>query len=153
MDCSLPGTSVHRDSLGKDIGVGCHALLQGIFPTQGSNPGLPHYRQIPYQLSFQGSLWATQFSSVAQSCLTLCNPMNCSTPGFPVHYQLPEPTQTHVHRVGDVIQSSHLCCPLVLLPLIFPRSRVFSNESFFASGGQNIGASASESVLPMNIQD
>ena len=49
----------------------------------------------------------SQFSSVAQSCPTLCNPMNCSTPGLPVHHQLPEFTQTHVHRVGDSIQPSH----------------------------------------------
>ena len=48
-----------------------------------------------------------QFSSVTQSCLTLCNPMNRSTPGLPVHHQLPESTQTHVHRVGDGIQPSH----------------------------------------------
>ena len=48
-----------------------------------------------------------QFSSVAQSCLNLCDPMNCSTPGFPVHPQLPELTQTHVHQVGDSIQPSH----------------------------------------------
>ena len=47
-----------------------------------------------------------QFSSVAQSCGTLCDPMNCSTPGLPVHYKLPEFTQTHVHRVGDAIQPS-----------------------------------------------
>ena len=47
------------------------------------------------------------FSSVAQSCPTLCDPMNCSTPGLPVHHQLPEFTQTHVHRVGDAIQPSH----------------------------------------------
>ena len=50
---------------------------------------------------------SVQFSSVAQSYLTLCDPMDCSTPGFPVHHQLPEPTQTHVHRVGDAIQPSH----------------------------------------------
>ena len=49
-----------------------------------------------------------QFSSVAQLCPTLCNPMNCSTPGLPVHHQLPESTQTHIHCVGDAIQSSHL---------------------------------------------
>ena len=55
MDCSLPGFSVHRDSPGKIIGVGCHALLQGIFPTQGSNSGLPHGRRILYCLSHQGS--------------------------------------------------------------------------------------------------
>ena len=48
-----------------------------------------------------------QFSSVAQSCLTLCDPMNRSTPGLPVHHQLPESTQTHVDRVGDAIQPSH----------------------------------------------
>ena len=50
---------------------------------------------------------SVQFSSVAQSCPTLCDPMNCSTPGFPVHHQLPEFTQTHIHRVGDAIQPSH----------------------------------------------
>ena len=50
---------------------------------------------------------SVQFSSVAQSCLTLCNPMNRSMPGLPVHHQLPEFTQTHVHRVGDAIQPSH----------------------------------------------
>ena len=55
MDCNPPGFSVHGDSPGKNIGVGCHALLQGIFPTQGSNPGLPHFRQILYHLSHQGS--------------------------------------------------------------------------------------------------
>ena len=53
--CSLPGSSVHGYSPAKNTGVGCHALLQGIFPTQGSNPGLPHCRQIPYRLSHQGS--------------------------------------------------------------------------------------------------
>ena len=52
MDCSLPGSSVHGDSLGKNTGVGCHALLQGIFPTQGLNPGLLHHRQILYQLGY-----------------------------------------------------------------------------------------------------
>ena len=55
VDCSPPGSSVHADSPGKNIGVGCHALLQGIFPTQGSNPGLPCCRQILYHLSQQGS--------------------------------------------------------------------------------------------------
>ena len=51
---------------------------------------------------------SVQFSSVSQSCPTLCNPVNCNMPGLLVHHQLPEPTQTHVHWVGDVIQSSHL---------------------------------------------
>ena len=53
------------------------------------------------------SYHSVQFSSVAQSCPTLCNPMNCRTPGLPVHHQLPEFTRTHVHRVGDAIQPSH----------------------------------------------
>ena len=76
------------------------------------------------------------FRSATQSCLTLCNPMDCSTPGFPVHHQLPELTQTHVNWVGDAIRPFHLlsspvilCCPLLLLPLIFPSIRIFSNES------------------------
>ena len=55
VDCSPQGSSVHGDSPGKNTGVGCHALLQGIFPSQGSNPGLPHCWQILYYLSHQGS--------------------------------------------------------------------------------------------------
>ena len=70
-----------------------------------------------------------QFNSVTQSCPTLCDPMDCSTPGFPVHHQLLELTQTHVHRVSDAIQPFILCHPLLLLLSIFPSIRVFSNES------------------------
>ena len=76
-----------------------------------------------------------QIRSVAQSCLTLCDSMNSSTPGLSVHHHLLEFTETHVHRVSDAIQpampSSHLilCCPLLLLPPIPPSIRVFSNES------------------------
>ena len=55
VDCSPPGSSVHVDSPGKNTGVGCHVLLQGIFPTQGSNPDLPHCKGILYYLSYQGS--------------------------------------------------------------------------------------------------
>ena len=58
----------------------------------------------------------TQFSSVAQLCPTLCDPMNCSTPGLPVHHQLPEFTQTHVHRVSDAIQPSHPVVPFSSRP-------------------------------------
>ena len=61
MDCSPPGSSVHGDSPGKNTEVGCHALLQGIFPIQGSNPGLLHGRQILYQLSYQGSPVMSEF--------------------------------------------------------------------------------------------
>ena len=68
-------------------------------------------------------------SSVAQSCPTLCDPMNCSTPGLPVHHHLPEFTQTHVHE--SVMPSNHfiLCRPLLLPPSIFPSIRVFSRDS------------------------
>ena len=76
-----------------------------------------------------GTAILVQFSSVTQSCPTLCDPMNYSTPGLPVHHQLPEFTETHVHRVGDVIHPSHpLSSPSPPAPI--PLSiRVFSNES------------------------
>ena len=72
---------------------------------------------------------SVQFSSVAQSCLTLCDLMDCSTPGLPVHHQLPESTQKHV--IESVMPSNHviLCCPLLLSPSNFPKIRVFSSES------------------------
>ena len=66
--------------------------------------------------------------SVAQACPTLCNPMDCSTPGFPVLHHLPELAQAHVHWVSDGIQPSHLLLPTSLLPSIFPSIGVFSNE-------------------------
>ena len=82
-------------------------------------------------LFFQNHLSSNvQFScSVAQLCLTLCDPMDCSTPGLPVHHQLPEFTQTH--SIESVMPSRHLilCRPLLLLPLIPPSIRVFSSES------------------------
>ena len=90
-----------------------------------------------------------QFSSVAQSCPTLWDPMDCSTPSLPLHYRLPESTQTHVHWVSDAIQPSHpLSSPAP--PSIFPSIRVYSNESALL---QTIGISASISVFPINIQD
>ena len=70
-----------------------------------------------------------QFSSVTQSCPTLCQPMDCSTSGLPVHHQLPELTQTHIHWVGNTIQPSHPLSSPFLPPSVFPRIRVFSNES------------------------
>ena len=67
--------------------------------------------------------------SVTQSCLTHCDPMDCSIRGFPVQHQLPELAQTHICQVSDAIQPSHPLWPLLLLPLVFPSIRVFSNES------------------------
>ena len=95
-----------------------------------------------------------QFSSVTQLCPTLGNLMNRSTPGLPVHYQLPEFTQTHVLQVGDAIQPSHpLSSPSPPVPQSLPASESFPMSQFFAWGGQSIGVSASASVLPMNTQD
>ena len=94
-----------------------------------------------------------QFSLVAESCLTLCNSMDSSTPGLPVNHQLLEFTQTHVHWVGDAIQPSH--------PLLSPSPPTFNlsqNQGLFqwvvlGIRWPNIGVSPSASVLPMNIQD
>ena len=127
MDCSLPGSSVHGSSPDNNTGMGCCALLKGIFPTKTLNPGLPHCRWILYCLSHQGSpiiqhtfnnrssrcfqgmhlllvskivavaLLSYQIRSDAQSCPTLCDPMNRSTPGLPVHHQLLEFTETRIH--------------------------------------------------------
>ena len=93
-----------------------------------------------------------QFSSVAQSCPTLCNPMDCSTEGLPVHHQLPEFTQTHAHWVGDAIQPSHpLSSPSSLTFNLSQHQGLFMSQ-LFTSGGQGIGVITSASVLPMNIQ-
>ena len=84
------------DFPGKNTGVGCHFLLKGIFPTQGLNLGLLHCTE-----PLRKHQWNNQFSSVAQLCLTLCNPMNHSTPGLHVHQLHLEFTQTHVRRVSE----------------------------------------------------
>ena len=87
--------------------MGTCSLLQGMFLTQELNQGLLHYRQSLYHLSYQGSHKGT---SVQFSCLVVSNslrPMNRSMPGLPVHHQLPEFIQTHVHWVSDANQPSH----------------------------------------------
>ena len=97
--------------------------------------------------------FVAQFCSVIQSCLTLCDPMDCSTPGFPVRHQLQELARTQC-------PSSRWCHPTISSSVVpfsfclqsFPTSRYFPVSQFFTSGGQSIGASASASVLPMNIQ-
>ena len=100
-----------------------------------------------------GSLFLfVQFSSVAQSCLTLCDPVDCSMPGLPVHHQTPEFTQTHAHRVGDAIQPSHPLSSSSPATSLSQHKGLFKCQ-LFTSGGQSIGVSASASVLPMNIKD
>ena len=94
-----------------------------------------------------------QFSSVTQLCPILCDPMDCSTPGLPVHHPLPGFTETHVHWVGDTIQPSSSVIPFSSRLQSFPASGSFPVSQFFPSGGRSIGLSASASVLTMNIQD
>ena len=95
---------------------------------------------------------SVEFGSVAQSCLTLCDPMNRSTPGLPIHHQLPESAQTYVHWVGDAIQPSHPVVPFSC-PQSLQASGSFPMSQLFAWGGQSIGVSASASVVPTNTQD
>ena len=102
------------------------------------------------------SQWKEQSPSCSvftRSCPTLCNPMNCSTPGLPVYHQLLEFTQTHVHWVGDA--SNHLISvvPFSSCPQSFPASGSFQMSQLFASDDQSIGVSASTSVIPVNTQD
>ena len=99
----------------------------------------PEYWSFSFNISPSNE--SVQFSSVTQSCLTLCNPMNHSMPGLPVLHPLLESTQTHVHRVGDAIQPSHpLSSPSPPTLNFFQHQGLFS--WFFTSGGQSIGASA-----------
>ena len=92
---------------------------------------------------FSTSLPVLQFTSVIQSCPTRCEPMDCSTPGFPVHCQLPGLAQTHGHQVGDAIQSSNPSPSAFNLSL---------HQGLFQWVSSSIWVSASASVLPMNIQ-
>ena len=111
------------NSPGQNTGVGSRSLLQGIFPNQEWNPGLLHCRWILYQLSHSSVQWLSR--------VQLCNPMGCSTLGFPVHHQLQELAQTNVYQVGDANQPTHplsFSSSLLLMPSVFPSIRVFSNE-------------------------
>ena len=102
------------DSPGKKTGVGCHFLLQGNLPNPGIKPTSLRSPVLAGGFFTTSATWEAlnvlirQFSSVAQLCPTLCDPMDCSMTGLPVHHQLPEFTQTHVHWVSDAIQPSHL---------------------------------------------
>ena len=103
--------------------------------------------------NYLGKYTAIQFSSVAQLSPTLCDSIDCSMPGLPVHHHNPEFTQTHVHWFGVAVQTSHpLSSPF---PLAFNLSQHqgLQMSQLFTSGGQSIGVSGSTSVLPMNTQD
>ena len=92
-------------------------------------------------------------SSAAQSCSTLCDPVDCSPWGLLVHHQLPEFTQTHIHRVGDAIQPSSSVVPFSFCPQSLPASEFSPRSQLFTWAGQSIGLSALASVLPKNTQD
>ena len=137
------------NSPGQNTGVGSLSLLQGIFPTQGSNPGLPHCRQIilPTEPQFSSvqslscvQLFATPWTAARQASLSITNSQSL----------------LKVMTIESVMPSNHLilCRPLFLLPSIFPSIRVFSNESaLHIRWPKSIGISASTSILPVNIQD
>ena len=130
----------HRAS-GEEVGKGCpkHCVVCLLLP----DLSLPR--------SFS---WDNQFSSVAQLCLSLCDPMNHSTPGLPVHHQLPEFTQTHVHRVVDAIQPFHpLLSPFPPALNLSQRQGLFKWVSSSHQVAKVLEFSASASVLPMNTQD
>ena len=94
-----------------------------------------------------------QFSSIAQLCLTLCDPVDCSMPGFSVHHQLPKPAQTHAHQVGHVIQPSHpLLSPSPPTFNLSQHQGLFQWVSSLHHVAKSTGDSPSTSVLPMNIQ-
>ena len=142
MNCSLPGTSVH--------GIFQARILKWVAIPYSKILKMYKWKIIPWKDS---QCYSRQSSSVAQSSPTLCDPMNCSTPGLPVHHQLPEFTQTHVHRVSDAIQPSH--------PLLSPsppapnpsQHQSFPMSQLFACDGQSTGVSALASVLSKNTQD
>ena len=152
-DCSLPRLLCPWNSSGKSTGAGSHSLLWGISLTQGSNLGLPHCRQIVYHpshyitpqnipwggtriLFYCSTMYLDCFFFVSAllllfSCSVvsdLLDPLDCSTPGFPVLHYVLELAQAHVHWVGDAIQPSRPLSSLLLLPSVFPSIKVFSNE-------------------------
>ena len=120
MDCSLPGSSVY--------GIFQAIVLEWIAISFSRGSSQPRDRsQVSHIVDRRFTIiYMYQFSSVAQSCPTLCDPMNHSTPGLSVHQQLPEFTQTHVHRVGDGIQPSH-----PLLSLSLPSFNLSQHQGLF----------------------
>ena len=121
----------------------------GDLPDPGTELGFSALQVDSLSSELPGKSYLFQFSSVAQSCLTLCDPLNRSTPGLPVHHQLPEFTQTHVHRVGDAIQPSHpLSSPSPPAPNPSQHQGLFQ----WVNSSHEV-AEVLEFQLPMNTQD
>ena len=148
MDCSMPGFPVHHH-LPEFAQVRVHCIGNDIQPAHPlSSPSSP-----AIILSQHQGLFQIQFSSVTQPWLTLCNPMNRSMPGLPVHHNSQSPPKPI--SIALVMPSNHLilCHPLLLLPSNFPSIKVFSNESIIRTRWPKYWSLASTSVLPMNTQD
>ena len=127
MYCIMPVSPVLH-SLLEFVQVHVHLTIHPLPPPSPFSLIFSSIRVFSSELALRIMWPKYQFSSVIQSCPTLCDPMDCSMPVFPVHHQLSEFAQTNVDLVGDVIDHLILC-PLLLQPLIFPSIRVFSNES------------------------
>ena len=112
---------------------------------QSKTCGMQQKHPIRGKVRFDSVQWLSR--------VRLCDPMNRSTPGLPVHHQLPEFTRTHVHRVGDAIQPSHPVVPFSSCPQSLPASESFPMSQLFTWGGQSTGVSALASFLPKNTQD
>ena len=161
MDCSPSSSSVH--------GISQVRILEWVAISSSKWSSWPRYQTWVFSISCirrqvllplappakpvsRGQL--VQFSSVAQSYPTLCDPMDCSTPGLPVHHQLPEFTQTHIHRVSDAIQPSHpLLSPSPPAFNLSQHQGLFQWVSSLNQVAKVLRVSASTSALPMNIQD
>ena len=130
-----------------------HGTFSRIAHILGHTSNLSKFKKIVIISSIfsdHNSMSSVQFSHSVMS--DYLQPVNCSTPSLPVHHQLPESTQTHVHWVGDAIQPSHPVIPFSSCSQSFPASGSFQMSQLFTSGGQSIGVSASPSVFPMNTQ-
>ena len=124
---------------------------QGWSPLGRSNQSI---LKVTVSTTIQSYILWVQFSSVTQLCLTPCDPLDCSTPGLPVHHELLELAQTHVYWVGDAIQPSHpLLSPSPPAFNLSQHQGLFKWVSSYQRTGQSIEVSASASVLPVNIQD
>ena len=158
--CPSPTPRVYSNSC--PLSSWCHpAISSSVFPFSSCSQSLLASGSFPVsqlfawggQRAYQKA-WYYYISSVQSlSHVQLCSPMNLSMPGLPVHHQLPESTQTHVH--GLLMPSNHLilCCPLLLLPSIFPSLRVFSNEPALRIRWPQCWSFSFKSVVPMNTQD
>ena len=127
--------------------------MQGFFILCKSINVIYHINKLKNKKHMIISISSVQSLRHSVQCPTLCNLMDCSTPGLPVHHQLLELTQ--LMSIESVMPSDHLilCRPLLLSPSIFPSISIFFNESVLHIRWPSIGASASAAVLPMNIQD